>query len=80
MAAAGELCTCIVTKKVYTDGVVAHFSGIHPVSQGDVTMQITEVRIKLMGIGSEGNERILAFGSITFDDMFVVRDLKITER
>ena len=39
-------------------------------------MDITEVRIKLM----EGSEdRLRAFCSITFDDCFVVRDLKIIE-
>jgi stage V sporulation protein G len=43
-------------------------------------VQITEVRIKLMDESSQnGNERLHAFGSITFDDMFVVRDLKIIE-
>ncbi len=43
-------------------------------------MQITEVRIKLMDDGAQhGNERLHAFGSITFDDAFVVRDLKIIE-
>ncbi len=39
-------------------------------------MQITEVRIKLM---DEPGERLKAFCSITFDDCFVVRDLKIIE-
>ncbi len=39
-------------------------------------MQITEVRIKLM---EEPGERLKAFCSITFDDCFVVRDLKIIE-
>src|SRR4051794_30587988 len=39
---------------------------------------ITEVRIKLMEDGSE-NERLQAFCSVTFDDAFVVRDLKIIE-
>ncbi len=39
-------------------------------------MEITEVRIKLM---EDNNERLQAFCSITFDDMFVVRDLKIIE-
>jgi stage V sporulation protein G len=39
---------------------------------------ITEVRIKLMEDGNE-NERLQAFCSVTFDDMFVVRDLKIIE-
>lgn len=40
-------------------------------------MQITEVRIKLMEEDSQ--ERLKAFCSITFDDAFVVRDLKIIE-
>ena len=37
-------------------------------------MEITEVRIKLM---EEGGERLQAFCSITFDNCFVIRDLKI---
>lgn len=41
-------------------------------------MVITEVRIKLMEDGSE-NERLQAFCSVTFDDAYVVRDLKIIE-
>lgn len=39
-------------------------------------MEITEVRIKLM---DEPGERLKAFCSITFDDCFVIRDLKIIE-
>jgi stage V sporulation protein G len=39
-------------------------------------VDITEVRIKLM---EEPGERLKAFCSITFDDCFVVRDLKIIE-
>lgn len=39
-------------------------------------MEITEVRIKLM---EEAGERLQAFCSITFDDCFVVRDLKIID-
>jgi stage V sporulation protein G len=39
-------------------------------------VEITEVRIKLM---DEPGERLQAFCSITFDDAFVVRDLKIIE-
>lgn len=39
-------------------------------------MNITEVRIKLVEDSGE-NERLLAFCSITFEDAFVVRDLKI---
>ncbi len=39
-------------------------------------MEITEVRIKLM---EEPGERLRAFCSITFDNSFVVRDLKIID-
>ena len=39
-------------------------------------MEITEVRIKLM---EDPGERLQAFCSITFDNSFVVRDLKIIE-
>jgi stage V sporulation protein G len=39
---------------------------------------ITEVRIKLMEDNNE-NERLQAFCSVTFDDAFVVRDLKIID-
>ena len=39
-------------------------------------MVITEVRIKLC---EENNERLLAFCSVTFNNAFVVRDLKIIE-
>ncbi len=39
-------------------------------------MEITEVRVKLM---DEPGERLKAFCSITFDNAFVVRDLKIIE-
>jgi stage V sporulation protein G len=39
---------------------------------------ITEVRIKLMEAGNE-SERLQAFCSVTFDDAFVIRDLKIIE-
>jgi stage V sporulation protein G len=39
-------------------------------------VEITEVRIKLM---EDPSERLQAFCSITFDDCFVVRDLKIIE-
>ena len=40
------------------------------------TVEITEVRVKLM---EEQGERLQAFCSITFDNAFVVRDLKIIE-
>jgi len=39
-------------------------------------MEITEVRIKLM---EDSEDRLRAFCSITFDNAFVVRDLKIIE-
>lgn len=39
-------------------------------------MEITEVRVKLM---EDSDDRLQAFCSITFDDCFVVRDLKIIE-
>jgi stage V sporulation protein G len=39
-------------------------------------VQITEVRIKLV---DDASERLRAFCSVTFDDCFVVRDLKIIE-
>ncbi len=39
-------------------------------------MVITEVRIKLMDVN---RERLLGFCSVTFDDMCVIRDLKIIE-
>ena len=40
-------------------------------------MEITEIRIKLMN--GDPNERLQAFCSITFDDRFVIRDLKIIQ-
>jgi stage V sporulation protein G len=42
------------------------------------TVEITEIRIKLMDEGGE-NERLHAFCSITFDSCFAIRDLKIIE-
>src|SRR6187455_123303 len=39
-------------------------------------MEITEVRIKLT---EDSDDRLQAFCSITFDDCFVIRDLKIIE-
>jgi stage V sporulation protein G len=39
-------------------------------------MEITEVRVKLM---EDSDDRLRAFCSITFDDCFVIRDLKIIE-
>src|SRR5437870_13795434 len=43
-----------------------------------IPVVITEVRIKLMEDNNE-NERLQAFCSVTFDDAYVVRDLKIIE-
>src|SRR5271155_5897586 len=45
-------------------------------STKETTVVITEVRIKLM---EDNNERLQAFCSVTFDDCFVIRDLKIIE-
>ncbi len=39
-------------------------------------MDITEVRVKLM---EDSDDRLRAFCSVTFDDAFVVRDLKIID-
>ena len=39
-------------------------------------MEITEVRVKLM---VDSDDRLQGFCSVTFDDCFVVRDLKIIE-
>lgn len=39
-------------------------------------MVVTEVRVKLMGNNAE---RLVAFCSVTFDDAFVVRDMKVIE-
>ena len=39
-------------------------------------MQITEVRVKLVG---RSNERLKAFCSVTFDGDFVIRDVKVIE-
>jgi DNA-binding cell septation regulator SpoVG len=39
-------------------------------------MEITEVRVKLTG---ENAERLRAFCSVTFDDEFVIRDLKVID-
>lgn len=41
-------------------------------------MRITEIRIKLIN-GDPTRQRLRAFCSITFDNAFVVRDLKILE-
>lgn len=42
-------------------------------------MKVTEVRIKSSDDNPNNNERLQAFCSITFDDKFVIRDLKIIE-
>lgn len=41
-------------------------------------MNVTEIRIKLIE-GDASRQRLRAFCSLTFDDSFVVRDLKILE-
>src|SRR3954471_19904754 len=47
-----------------------------PQKKRRTTVVITEVRIKLV---EDNNERLQAFCSVTFDNAFVVRDLKIIE-
>jgi stage V sporulation protein G len=42
-------------------------------------MIITEVRIKLADDGGNGNGRLLAFASVTFDRCFVVKDVKLID-
>jgi len=42
-------------------------------------MNVTEVLFKFADAATRTNERILAFASITIDDMFVIRDLKVIE-
>ena len=42
-------------------------------------MEITEIRIKLMEDNSGSNERLQAFCSITLDDDFLIRDIKVIE-
>lgn len=48
----------------------------HPLQHGSNAVEITEIRIKLM---DDPSERLRAFCSVTFDNSFVVRDLKIIE-
>jgi stage V sporulation protein G len=48
----------------------------HPPLGKEIAVEISEVRIKLM---EDAGERLQAFCSITFDDCFVIRDLKIIE-
>jgi stage V sporulation protein G len=43
---------------------------------GDAAVKITEIRIKLTG---DPRNKLKAYCSVTFDDAFVVRDLKIIE-
>jgi stage V sporulation protein G len=42
--------------------------------KGGITMEVTEVRVHLVG-----KDKVKAYVSITFDDAFVVRDLKIVQ-
>lgn len=58
--------------RVNADRVIEHES----TSMGATSVDITEVRIKLM---EESEDRLRAFCSVTFDNCFVVRDLKIIE-
>jgi len=42
-------------------------------------VNITEVRIKLLPVRQAFEDRLRAFCTVTFDDSFVIRDLKIIE-
>lgn len=42
-------------------------------------MNITEIRVKLMGSGGDPNNKLKAFCSVTFGDEIVVRDLKVID-
>ena len=42
-------------------------------------MNITEIRVKLMGSFDDPNNKLKAFCSVTFSDEIVVRDLKVIE-
>jgi stage V sporulation protein G len=42
-------------------------------------VEVTEVRIKLLPASAVREDRLRAFCTVTFDDAFVVRDLKIIE-
>lgn len=42
-------------------------------------MEVTEIRIKLLPARAAHEDRLRAFCTVTFDDAFVVRDLKIVE-
>src|ERR1051325_2338405 len=61
---------------VHRTGDRVHVTGDRVRLPRITAMEITEVRIKLM---EEASERLQAFCSITFDDSFVIRDLKIIE-
>jgi stage V sporulation protein G len=45
--------------------------------EGGLSMQITEVRVKLM---PKGDTKLRAFCSMTIDDEFVIREIKIIQR
>ena len=55
-------------------GRVAGTRGMESLAEGDSAVQITEVRVKIIG-GPE--DKLQGFCSITIDDAFVIRDLKI---
>lgn len=65
--------TCVeVTYKIFASPMIY----LARQGEGDGTVEITEVRIKLM---EDPDDRLQAFCSITIDDWFVVRDLKIID-
>ena len=42
-------------------------------------MKVTEIRIKLLPQREESEDRLRAFCTVTFDNSFVIRDLKVIE-
>src|SRR5204862_2509353 len=66
----------MITIRVVLSGRKNRFIDACATAKRRTTVVITEVRIKLM---EDNNERLPAFCSITFDDCFVIRDLKIIE-
>src|SRR3954454_6288061 len=66
----------IIEPRVVLSGRKNRFTDACATAKRRSSVVITEVRIKLM---DENNERLQAFCSVTFDDCFVIRDLKIIE-
>src|SRR5881394_1398353 len=66
----------MIEPRVVLSGRKNRFTDACATAKRRTAVVITEVRIKLM---EDNNERLQAFCSVTFDNAFVVRDLKIIE-